>query len=341
MRGLIFFHRGLGRVEYQKDWLSVEQQIERLRLRGLTIDDESQAARLLNSIGYYRLTGYLYPFLETEARVDFDGRRQITVLPKYREGTRLNDAIELVDFDRSLRLAVLDGVERIEIAARMRIGHEIGRHGPFTHENPDYFDRSFTESRTDSRQPAASKHVQWLTRVKERRDGSDERFVAHFRDKYDDRMPIWALTEILELGQLSRLYQGMPQADAETVAIQFGVPNKKLMASWLSSLNYVRNVAAHHSRLFNRKLQHAPKRPKAGQISSLDHLVESDSPKAKFGTYNALAIVAYLLRSVETGTGWVPRLGALLSTFPESDSITIASMGVPAGWRDLDLWSNP
>lgn len=140
MRGLIFFHRGLGRVEYQKDWLSVEQQIERLRSRGLTIDDDSQAARLLNSIGYYRLTGYLYPFLETEARVDFDGRRQITVLPKYREGTRLNDAIELVDFDRSLRLAVLDGVERIEIAAKMRIGHEIGRHGPFTHENPDYFD---------------------------------------------------------------------------------------------------------------------------------------------------------------------------------------------------------
>jgi hypothetical protein len=36
--------------------------------------------------------------------------------------------------------------------------------------------------------------------VKARRASSDELFVAHFRDKYDDRMPVWALTELLELG---------------------------------------------------------------------------------------------------------------------------------------------
>ena len=75
---------------------------------------------------------------------------------------------------------------------------------------------------------------------------------------------------------LSILYRGMNQKDAEEIAAAFGVPTKKLMTSWLASLNYVRNVAAHHSRLFNRKLQNAPSRPKAGQIPSLDHLRWAD-----------------------------------------------------------------
>ena len=82
----------------------------------------------------------------------------------------------------------------------------------------------------------------------------------HFREKYDDRMPVWALTELLELGQLSVLYRGLRQQDAEEIALAFGAPTKRIMVSWLASLNYVRNVAAHHARLFNRKLQHAPAR---------------------------------------------------------------------------------
>jgi len=41
-----------------------------------------------------------------------------------------------------------------------------------------------------------------------RQDESKEDFVSHFRNKNDGQMPIWAITEIMELGQLSRLYAG-------------------------------------------------------------------------------------------------------------------------------------
>lgn len=163
-------------------------------------------------------------------------------------GTALRHAVSIIDFDRQLRLLVMEGVERIEVAVRMRAGYILGRTSAFAHEDPACFDDSFTNSETDSRYPLPSKQVQWLQRVKDRRDGSDEQFVAHFRNKYDDRMPIWALTELLELGHLSTLYRGMLQKDAEELAYVFGVPQKKLMTSWLSSLNYVRNVAAHQSR---------------------------------------------------------------------------------------------
>lgn len=322
-------------MEYTKEWLSREGQVERLIARGLHVGDPQRAAW---SIGYYRVTGYLYPFLESEEYVDADGRTRIRVLNTYRPGTTLNQMESIIDFDRDLRLLVMEGVERIEVAVRMRAGYVLGRLSAFAHEDPACFDDSFTKARTDSRDPRPSKHVEWLQRVKERRDKSDEQFVVHFREKYDDRMPVWTLTELLELGQLSNLYRGMLQKDAEEVALAFGVPKKKIMTSWLASLNYVRNAAAHHARLFNRKLQNAPSRPVMGTVPILDHLRAPDAPKEDFGTYNALAVIAYLLRSIEDEPAWTRRLSNLLRTFPTSQALTVQSMGVPEGWETLELW---
>lgn len=110
------------------------------------------------------------------------------------------------------------------------------------------------------------------------------------------------------------------------------------MTSWLASLNYVRNVAAHHSRLFNRKLQHAPARPKSGLIPVLDHLRDEETAKGVFGTYNALAVIANLLRSIDPGTDCAKQLSALLREFPASHALTLESMGAPRDWDSLALW---
>jgi abortive infection bacteriophage resistance protein len=135
------------------------------------------------------------------------------------------------------------------------------------------------------------------------------------------------------------LYRGMNQIDAEEIAAAFGVPTKTLMSSWLASLNYVRNVAAHHARLFNRKLQHPPSRPKRGRIPVLDHLRDSEDAKNVFGVYNALAVVAFLLPMIDPETDWPARLVALLRDFHASDALTVASLGAPEQWDRLELWT--
>ncbi|GBG39419.1 Abi family protein [Mycobacterium montefiorense] len=318
--------------------MSVGQQVERLAKHGLEVGDTAHADRVLGSIGYYRLTGYLYPFRTSEEYFDEDGRTRIRVLSDFQPGTALMHAEKIIDFDRRLRILVLDGLEHVEVAARMRIGYVVGRASPFAYEDPTYFTHTFTADGTDVRAPSPSKHVQWLQRVNERQAGSDEQFVEHFRDKYDDRMPVWALTEILELGHLSVLYRGINQKDAEEIAVSFGVPTKRMMASWLAALNYVRNVAAHHARLFNRKLQNAPSRPKVGQIPTLDHLRASEEAKRVYGSYNALAVIAYLLTSIEDDADWATRLTALLREFPTSHALTVESLGAPLDWETLDLW---
>jgi abortive infection bacteriophage resistance protein len=45
-----------------KPWKSIDEQVEILHSRGLQIDDGERAKRYLRRLGYYRLSGYWYPF---------------------------------------------------------------------------------------------------------------------------------------------------------------------------------------------------------------------------------------------------------------------------------------
>ena len=128
-----------------------------------------------------------------------------------------------------------------------------------------------------------------------------------------------------------RRLQGSAPADCEKMALVFRAPTKKTMASWLASLNYVRNVAAHHAPLFNRKLQYAPARPKPGPVPVLHHLRDEQTTKGVFGTYNALAVIGHLLPSIEAGTAWHRRLATLLHRFPASHALSLSAPRRPSG----------
>jgi len=64
------------------------QQVERLAGHGVDVADHERAAGLLKAIGYYRLTGYLYPFRESEQYIDDEDRTRTRVLSGYRSRTR-------------------------------------------------------------------------------------------------------------------------------------------------------------------------------------------------------------------------------------------------------------
>lgn len=326
-------------MEYVKPWLSIDEQIDGLVARGVHVDARERAVALLREVGYYRLTGYLYPFRESEHYLDDQGRDRVRVLNRYRARTRIEDAARLLDFDRQLRLLVLEGVERVEIAMRTQIGYTLGRHSAFAQEDPSVFTTAFTTQRADDNgEVLPSRHEAWLLRVKERQDGSDEAFVAHFRHKYEDRMPIWALTEILELGHISRLYSGLRNDIATEIADAFRVPTKGLMESWLATVTYVRNIAAHHARLFNRKLVTAPKRPRPAAVPLLAHLSQEEAPK-QFGAYSALAVMAYLMESIHADGDWAARVVAQLRSFPATEHIDAGSIGIASGWLEEKIWN--
>lgn len=153
---------------------------------------------------------------------------------------------------------------------------------------------------------------------------------------------------MLDWGSLTRLYRFAPRATQDAVASDFQLSGPQL-ASWLQSLNIVRNVSAHHGRLFNKVHAIKPKMPLPGVVPNLDevadHIVTSDggstggnTSEYSFGarTFGQLSLIQHLLTSADLGG--LRDLPAVLARFPSMDLATVATTGAPAGWCTLQLW---
>ncbi|WP_340138883.1 Abi family protein, partial [Vibrio vulnificus] len=76
----------------------------------------------------------------------------------------------------------------------------------------------------------------------------------HNKNKHGLPLPIWLACEVWGFGALSLLFAGMKEEDQDLISPKFGLSNGRVPAKWLRSRNYLRNVCAHHSRLWNRNV---------------------------------------------------------------------------------------
>ena len=88
---------------------TIDEQIDLLKERVLTIQDEHKAREILLDIGYYRLGFYLFPFEKSFPNLS---NRTHDYFP----GATFEDALNLYYFDFDLRLLLLRYLTRIEIA---------------------------------------------------------------------------------------------------------------------------------------------------------------------------------------------------------------------------------
>ncbi|HWD82194.1 MAG TPA: Abi family protein, partial [Kribbella sp.] len=277
----------------------------------------------LSTIGYYRLSGYWYPCRRPAGGMLRDDR--------FVEGTRFRQVVRLYDADRQLKLRLLDALERIEIAIRVKIGFTLGRRGAYAHLDAENLDGRFT--RSDGGRP--STYDRWLQKVLAAQARSSEDFVLHFHSKYDGRLPVWVITEILDFGALSYLFQGLQAADRNEIAASLGVLDRRAqgngtaLANWLRVLNYIRNVCAHHSRLWNRNLvdQVAPSHLRS--IPDLQHLTAVSHSRV----YSVLCVAAFLLSRLGHGAEWIRQLRELISREFPACGRRLRELGFPAGWR--------
>lgn len=98
-------------MRYSKLPLSIPNQLQQLRDRGLFVESETLALNALSLIGYYRLSAYWLFFEEPPAAGETRSHR-------FRPDSGFDQVIELYNKDRLIRLLVIDAIERIEIAAR-------------------------------------------------------------------------------------------------------------------------------------------------------------------------------------------------------------------------------
>lgn len=302
--------------------LTHADQVAILKTRGLIISDDAVAVRALAHYGYYRLAGYSFPLREPE--------QGNGVPPPFKSGASLDLVCQIAEFDKSLRLLVLNAIETVEIATRVAIAYRLGRIDAEAHMKPTFLDGNFSRGKP-------SKHDRWMEKYADTVASSKEEFVIHHNHEYGGKMPIWVGIELWSFGMLSRFYEGMKHKDRAFVANSFGALDAAVFGSWLRNLSFARNVAAHHSRLWNRTNPEVPSLPDKLRAPRLVHLTTPDARRTK--VYATLCILRCLLTICQSDQEWHTKLKKLARTFPTTPLITLGAAGFPPDWDTLPLWS--
>lgn len=277
----------------------------------MAVPDRAAAEHYLQHLSYYRLRAYWLPF-EEPADVDGDHR--------FKAGASLTEVVRLYMFDRELRLLVMDAIERIEVSLRGGWAHHLAmKYGAHGYLDPNLYDR-------------ADRYAKSYTGLLEEIERSKDTFVVHYREKYDDpeQPPIWMTSEVMSLGQLSKWVSNLKyRPDRQAIAKVYGV-DEKILGSVAHHLSYVRNICAHHGRLWNKQFTVTMIVPNAH--ASLKLAMNLDATRK---IYNTLVAIGYLTEVVAPGSGWRRRLLALLGS---CDLAHPADMGFPEAWKNKPYW---
>ena len=297
----------MSKVPYTKQIQTYASQIKILKQRGMTIADESEAEAWLHKVSYYRMSGYWYPLL-----ADRDNHI-------FKPGSTFEQARMLYEFDSQLRHLVMSYIERIEVAVRTQMAYVMSQaKGGYWIEDTTLFSNQ-------------AQHNKTLSSIRDEYQRSDEQFVRAFKQKYSTPLPpSWITLEITSFGTMSILYQnlnpGLPKRD---VAAAFGVSDT-VFASWLHTLVYVRNICAHHARLWNRILGVRPMMSR--------HPRHAFIPLPAAGTqriYFVLAIIRYWLNIFEPSNTMSQDLAKLLGRF---SAVYPGALGFPQNWQQEPIW---
>jgi abortive infection bacteriophage resistance protein len=282
--------------------------------RGLMVHDIDEAKHYLHHIGYYRLCGYTLPFQKGGNGVDRH---------HFRNPVEFHTILDRYVFDRKLRLLLMDAIERIEVSIRASLSNSIAQnHSPHWYLDPSLFDQSHD-------------HPEMIRQIKRQIGHSAKTpgqiakrdiYIHHYYDNYDapDMPPSWMVFEAISFGTISRIFEGLYKSKTSQVCTPLKI-NHDTFSSWMHAISYVRNLCAHHKRVWNKTLTIKP--------------AIARKHKEKFQgnnkIYGVMVVSQILLDQIAPDNTWAERLSDLLEEHP---NIPLANMGIPEDWRQKPFW---
>lgn len=295
-----------------KKSLDIKSQIELLKSRGLIIDNEELFSDFLKHNQYYRLEGYWYAFYDSN-------------IPEHRfkKITKLSNVLKLYEFDSLLRSKVFKEIEVIEISLRSVIAYNVAENiGEFPYEQLNY--------KNDADKDEA------LNRFKKLFNGSKEDFINAYKNKYnEDIPPIWMLVEIMTFGELINFYEKfLTKSQGKTISKVYGINSVDLFVSWMKRLNIIRNICAHHGRLWNKNITTKIMLPNKNDNKSLETYCKLFVKDSINKLYNSLLIIQYLLENINGSNNSL--INDICSLAKKYD-IDLKAMGFPSNSNSILL----
>lgn len=295
--------------KFEKPRLEIDEQIQLLQQQGLIINDIQQACHVLKVVGYYRFSGYLLPFKLSHQN---NSRR------KFKDNITFDHIWKLYQFDRKLRLLVSEAIEKIEVAFRAAISNVTSKeYGTFWYANNIFFRNQ-------------SQHTALMRKVDDLLKNPEEVFIKHYLEKYHEPKypPIWMTIEALSFGSCSKLFSNIQLISTRNKISETFEQHATIIESWIKVIVWVRNICAHHARLWNRWLVEAPIIPKNEPLHG--HLLNQNR---KFVV--CAYILIKLLKPISPDNHWKNNLYHLFEKYSQYPKLT---MGFNVKWQNDPFW---
>jgi len=296
---------------YQKKHKTFDEQLNILKQRKLIISNDSFVLSKLQHINYYRLSAYFLPFQYPK-----NSENKNIFLPD----TTFEDILSTYYFDAELRKIIFEAIESIEIYFRTQIAY----FHSLKYDAFGYLElKNFRENKAD-------KYDELQKDILKEKTRSKEFFIKHFKKKYNSvDLPIWSVVEIISFGSLSKFFMILKEEEQNQVIQNIQGVNKVVFYKWFHALSSVRNICAHHSRLWNRTLGVSFEVPKGFEDFE-------DIKKSKNKVFFALSVIEYLLTCIgEDEIEFKTKIKNLINKYPK---VKLESMGFIQNWKENSIW---
>ena len=213
--------------------LSLDGQIDKLKSHGMIITDDNRVKNILSRINYYRFTGYALQFRQSINNSDYVG------------GLTFEKVYKIYQFDERIRDILRRYIEIAEVFYRAQISYGFCMAKCVDSPHDQHYDEKNYYKKEEFKEIIV--HLE-----KDKGYYKDSLIVKHHRDKYDDKMPLWVMVELLSFSDVSKLFCCMYYSEQNNIANAIGI-SAATLENHLHCLSVLRNKCAHAARLYNTK----------------------------------------------------------------------------------------
>jgi len=221
----------------EKQFKNLNEQIDILRYKGLTIHDENYAKEVLFRENYFFLNGYRHLFMKSSSN------------KKFIDGTTFEELYSLFLFDRQFRNIIFKNLLIIENNLKSILSYQLSK--KYGYKENDYLkNKNFTSD------PSKQRQVNDLIKKMKRQvriNGSQHTATMHYITNYG-YVPLWILVKVLSFGIVSELFSILKKEDQVDIANIYVLEIEEV-ANYLSMLSNYRNLCAHEDILFENRTQ--------------------------------------------------------------------------------------
>lgn len=219
----------------KKEFRTLDEQVEILKSKNLTIVDDEKVKEILLRENYFFINGYRSLF--------YDKNR------KFFDGTTFNELYSAFLFDRNIRNVLFKNLLVVENNVKSIISYQLSK--KYGYKEKDYLNpKNFTQDIKESRRVDDV-----LNKMKRqiRINGEKHTATFHYMTKYKF-VPLWILVKVLSFGLINELFGILKEEDKDEIAKFYRI-DKETLKVYIQLLSNYRNLCAHEDMVYDHKTQ--------------------------------------------------------------------------------------